>query len=45
MLTLHGKAYRRIFDLQQQYEDMDFRIVAEFIYSTVGSPKSVSLEN
>ena len=23
MLTLHGKAYHRIFDLQQQYEDMN----------------------
>ena len=45
MLTLHGKAYHRIFDLQQQYEDMNFRVVAEFIYSTVISPKSVLLEN
>ena len=25
MLTLHGKAYHRIFDLQQQYEDMNER--------------------
>ena len=23
MLTLHGKAYHRVFDLQQQYEDMN----------------------
>ena len=23
MLTLHGKAYHRIFDLQRQYEDMN----------------------
>ena len=23
MLTLHGKTYHRIFDLQQQYEDMN----------------------
>ena len=23
MLTLHGRAYHRIFDLQQQYEDMN----------------------
>ena len=44
MLTLHGKAYHMIFGLQQQYEDMNFRKVAEFIYSTVSSPKSV-LEN
>ena len=45
MLTLHGKAYHRIFDLQQQYEDMNFRIVAEFIYSTVSLPTSVLLES
>ena len=45
MLTLHGKAYHMIFDLQQQYEDMNLRIVAEFIYSTVSSPKSGLLEN
>ena len=44
MLTLHGKAYHMIFDLQQQYEDMNFRIVAEFIYPTVSSPKSVLLK-
>ena len=45
MLTLHGKAYHMIFDLQQQYEDMNFRIVAESICSTVSSPKNVLLEN
>ena len=24
MLALHGKAYHRIFDLQQQYDDMNY---------------------
>jgi len=45
MLTLHGKAYHRIFDLQQQYEDINVSNSSRFIYSTVGSPKSVLLEN
>ena len=30
MLTLHGKAYHRIFDLQQQYEDMNVSISSRF---------------
>ena len=45
MFTLLGKAYHRIFDLQQQYEDMNVSNCSRFIYSTVSSPKSVLLEN
>ena len=30
MLTLHGEAYHRIFDLQQQYRDMNVSNSSKF---------------
>ena len=43
MLTLHGKAYHRIFDLQLQYEDMNVSNSSRFhIFDSEFAEKSFS---
>ena len=45
MLTIHGKAYGRVIDLQQQYEDMNVSNSGRIYIFDSEFAKSVLIEN